>query len=634
MSPAPTAADLLRAWDIEPGYHDVFGQWREPTTQTATLVRRAMGARTDDPFEAPPPGTDLRIVRPGDRVEVGSATLVLEDGSRQAVDGALPPDVPLGYHRLERPGPDGAPEPTNLIISPGRCVLPPDLRVWGLTVQLYAARSSRSWGIGDLADLRRLVAWGAERGAGVMGLNPLHAPDPLPHPADSPYSPSSRRWRSPLYLAIEEVPGAEALPDRDALVARGRALNHGARIDRTAVWRAKFAALAHLWSQFRGDVRFDAYRTEHGDDLTTWATYCALADHHRSGWRSWPLEHRRPDSPGVAAFAADHDYEVGLWAWLQWLIDEQLVTSGAPEVALADLAVGFDADGADAWQWQDLLAEGVRIGAPPDLLGPDGQDWGLPPFVPRTLRDVAYQPVASTLRAVARHARGLRIDHVMGLFRLLWIPPGMGAAEGAYVRFPGTELLEVVALESVRSGAVVVGEDLGTVETGVREILADAGVLSTRLLWFEEEPPPTWPRQAMSSITTHDLPTVAGVWSGTDLADQRAAGVTVATAGDADMRHRLRVAASCDDTTTVEEVVVGAHRRLGQSPSQIVTAALDDLVRAEHRPNLPGTIDEHPNWRIPLPVAVDELDGHPLAEAVAEALAHGRRPDDGRPGDW
>jgi 4-alpha-glucanotransferase len=631
MSAAPSVdPDHLRAWGIDPGYHDVFGTWREPTPEATALLRRAMGARTDDPAEAPPPGTDLRIVRPGDRAAVGAATLVLEDGTEVVVEGDLPPDLPLGYHRLERPGSQGAPVVTNLIVSPGRCALPPDLRVWGLTVQLYAARSSRSWGIGDLADLRRLIAWATERGAGVVGLNPLHAPDPLPHPTDSPYSPSSRRWRNPLHIAIEEVPGAdalvddEALADRNALVARGRTLNDGARIDRTAVWQAKLAALAHLWSRFGSDPRFDAYRAEHGDDLTTWATYCALTDHHSSGWRSWPTEHRRPDSSAVAAFAADHGYEVGFWAWLQWLIDEQLAASGAPAVAVADLAVGFDADGADAWQWQDLLAEGVHIGAPPDLLGPDGQDWGLPPFVPARLRDAAYQPVAATLRAVARHARGLRIDHVMGLFRLLWIPPGMSAADGAYVRFPGTELLEVVALESVRSGAMVVGEDLGTVEEGVREVLAEAGVLSTRLLWFEEDPPSAWPRQAMSAVTTHDLPTVAGVWSGTDLADQRAAGVTVATDGDADMRHHLRVAAGVGDDAPVDEVAIGTHRHLAEAPSMIVTAALDDLVGAEHRPNLPGTIDEHPNWRIPLPVPLDQLDGHPVAESVVEALAGGR----------
>lgn len=622
----PLAPDHLRAWGIEPGYQDVFGGWQTPSPEAVARIRRAMGATTDDPAEPPPAGTDLRIVRPAEQAEVpAGSTLVLEDGSEVAAeDGVVPRDVPLGYHRVVA---DDGGTGSHLIVSPGRTALPAELRTWGITAQLYAARSSRSWGMGDLADLRRLVDWATERGAGIVGLNPLHASDPVDRPADSPYSPSSRRWRDPLYLAVEEVPGATGLADLHAVAAAGRALSDGTRIDRAAVWAAKRSALETIWADFGSDPRFDAYWEEHGPALTTWATHAALVDHHGGPWPDWPTEHRRPDAPGVAAFARDHDGRIGFWAWLQWLLDEQLVASGAPDVAVADLAVGFAADGADAWEWQDLVAPGVRIGAPPDLLGPDGQDWGLPPFVPGRLRDVAYRPLAETIRAVARHARGLRIDHVMGLFRLLWIPPGLGAADGAYVRFPGSELLEVVALESARSGALVVGEDLGTVEPGVRELLADAGVLSTRLLWFEEDPPADWPVQAMAAVTTHDLPTTAGVWSGTDLADQGAAGVTVPADGDADMRHRLRAAAGTDDGAPVDEVVVGAHRRLAEAPSMIVTAALDDLVGAEHRPNLPGTIDEHPNWRIPLPVPVDELAGHPLAEAVAEALGAGR----GRP---
>lgn len=624
---APDPADL-RSWGIEPGYSDVFGGWQVPGSEVASRLRRAMGAATDDPAEHPPVGTPLEIIRPGEVLTpAGPASLVLEDDTRVAVNGSTPPDLPLGYHHLEQERTarssashevDG-PLVTNVIVSPGRCALPPELRVWGLTVQLYAARSRQSWGIGDLADLRRLVDWATERGAGVVGLNPLHAPDPLPDPSNSPYSPSSRRWRNPLYLAIEDVPGVADLPDRDALIASGRALNDGARIDRTAVWAAKRAALEHLWSGFGGSPSFDRYRAEHGDDLATWATFCVLADHHGSGWRGWPAEHQRPDSPPVAAFAAEHADEVDFWAWLQWLLDEQLHASGAAEVVVADLAVGIDGGGADAWQWQDLLAEGAQIGAPPDALGPDGQDWGFPPFIPWKLRDAAYLPIASTIRAVARHGFGLRIDHVMGLFRLLWIPSGMTASDGAYVRYQGRDLLDVVALESARAGAVVVGEDLGTVEPGVREILAESGVLSTRLLWFEDDPPTAWPNQSMSAISTHDLPTVAGVWTGVDLADQRAAGVTVPADGDGAFRQRLRVAAGVDDDdASVDQVVLGVHRALAESPSMIVTATLDDLLGAEHRPNVPGTIDEHPNWRIPLPVPLDDLPGQPLAEAVAE----------------
>ncbi len=605
------------AWGIEPASWDAFGTWREADPLALASLRRAMGATTDDPGEPPPPGRDLRVIRPGEQAPVfPGSQLVLEDGTDLAVSHHLPPDVPLGYHRIT--GPDGGHE--HLIVSPGRAALPADLRAWGITCQLYAARSRHSWGIGDLADLRRVIDWARRRGAGVVGVNPLHAPNPVGRPADSPYSPSSRRWRDPLYLAVEEVPGAAELPHLAELVAAGRALNAGDRIDRAATWDLKLGALRELWARFGGHAGFDAYLVEQGADLHVWATYCALARHHGTGWRSWPAGHRRPDAPAVAAFARDHAHDIGFWAWLQWLLDEQLAASGAGEVGVADLAVGFDDDGADAWQWQDLVAGGVRIGAPPDLLGPEGQDWGLPPFIPWRLRDAGYQPLAATIRAVARHARGLRIDHVMGLFRLWWVPEGLGATDGAYVRWPGRELLDVVALESVRAGVVVVGEDLGTVEDGVRDVLAEADVLSTRLMLFEDGPPAEWPVPAVAAVTTHDLPTFAGIASGVDLADQRAAGTRIAPDGDDVFRHRLGL----DRGEPLAETVVARHRELGASPCRIATASLDDLVGAEHRPNIPGTVDEHPNWRIALPVALDDLPGLPLAEATAAALAEGR----------
>ena len=595
-------------WGIEGGYLDGLGRWREPDADVTALLQQAMGR---------PAGHPLVVVRPGDVVGLGPGIVTLEDGTARSVGDVLPNDLPLGYHRHE--GPSGL---TNVIVSPGRCHLPDDLRTWGVTAQLYAARSATSWGIGDLRDLRHLVDWACGRGAGVVGLNPLHAPNPLPHPSDSPYSPSSRRFRDPLYLAVQDVPGASSVDGwADALHA-GRELSVAGRIDRTAVWAHKRRVLEQIWASRTGcdDEGLQQYRTEGGPDLDAWAIFCALVDHHGTTWKQWPEEHRRPDHPAVARFARDHADRVGFWCWLQYLLDEQLAASGAGDVVIADLAVGFAADGFDAWQWQDLLAEGVRIGAPPDPLGREGQDWGLPPFVPWRLRDAGYQPFASTIRAVLRHARGLRVDHVMGLFRLLWVPPGRGAVDGAYVRFVGQELLDVLALESVRAGAIVVGEDLGTVEPGVRETLAAAGVLSTRLLWFEEDPPERWPHQAMAAVSTHDLPTLAGVWSGVDLADQHAAGVTVPPDGDQSLRHRLRTAASMADDADVADVAVAAHRRLGGSPAMVVTATFDDLTGAEHRPNLPGTIDEHPNWRIPLPVPLEDLDGFPRAEAIAAAL--------------
>lgn len=620
----PAEPTVDHGWGIQPGYHDVFGQWTTPSEESSRLIRRAMGAETDDPAEAPPSGTPLRILRPGEAARsriTQRATLWLEDGADLRIrDGVLPTDLPLGYHRLEADTGRSAPQVEHVIVAPPRAHLDDAMRSWGVTAQLYAARSHRSWGMGDLSDLGRLIGWAKERGAGMVGLNPLHAPAAVGPPANSPYSPSSRRWRDPLYLDVAAVPGATNHPELVSAIAAGAALNAGDRIDRTAVWTLKRSVLEAIWADGVRDPAFDRYRGERGADLTLWGTYCALSEVHGASWLSWPAEVRHPNTVGVGRFADDAGERIAFWCWLQFLIEQQFAAAGAADVVVTDLAVGFAPDGFDAWQWQDHLATGCKIGAPPDLLGPDGQDWGLPPFVPWRLRAQAYRPFAQTLRANLRHARGLRIDHVMGLLRLFWIPPGFTASDGAYVSWPGSELLDIVALESHRAGAFVIGEDLGTVDPGIQAQLRDRGLLSTRLLWFEDPPPHDWPHQAMAAITTHDLPTVAGVWSGVDLADQHAAGVTVPANGDDDFRHRLRVAAHCDDTAPVDEVVVASYARLAESPCMIVTAALDDLLGAEHRPNVPGTIDEHPNWRIPLPVPLDDLAATPLADRIVDAL--------------
>jgi 4-alpha-glucanotransferase len=609
-------------WGIAPGYHDVWGSWKTPSPEAAAALRRAMGAETDDPDEPAPSGTPLRIVRPGEAASAGTtgpSTLFLEDGTQLGLHGGvIPPDLPLGYHRIEADAGRSAPSVEHLIVAPPRAHLDDQLSIWGLTAQLYAARSHTSWGIGDLSDLGKLVAWASERGAEMIGLNPLHASANVGPPANSPYSPSSRRWRDPLYLDVSKIGGG--LPDADRAVAAGLALNEGERIDRTAVWELKRSVLEARWAQGISDPAFEQYQQERGGALRLWGTYCGLAEVHGPSWPSWPAEVRHPTRPAVGRFADQHPDRVAFWSWLQFLVEQQFAASGSAQVVVTDLAVGFAPDGYDAWEWQDHLAAGCRIGAPPDLLGPDGQDWGLPPFVPWKLRRLAYRPFAETLRANLRHSRGLRVDHVMGLLRLLWIPPGMTAADGAYVRWHGSELLDIVALESHRAGAFVIGEDLGTVDPGIQDLLRERGLLSTRLLWFEDAAPRDWPRQAMAAITTHDLPTVAGVWTGIDLADQRTAGVTVPDNGDEDFRHRLRVAASSDDAAPVDHVVVESYRTLAESPCMVVTAALDDLLGAEHRPNVPGTIDEHPNWRIPLPAPIDDLAGSPLAGRIVDAL--------------
>lgn len=644
----------MQDWGIANGYHDVAGRWIDVPAETLAAVRATMGAPPDPEHSGDPgpPGTspgDDPVVsfRPG-QAPAGVAAggpweLHTEDGAILTVesDGDLPPDLPLGYHRLRHvargsgvsPGGDrGSSAERLLIVSPGRCHLPPDLRTWGWAAQLYAARSRESWGIGDLADLRRLAAWSRGLGAGLCLLNPLHASVP-DYPRPSPYYPSSRCFRNPIYLRIEDVPGAgpsleipgadDRVFDLAALAAEGRALNSDRRIDRQAVWKLKKAALEHLWSRFSaagGDPAFDAFRAEHGETLRHFATHCAMTERFAGPWPEWPEEYRRPDSPAVDRFATEHAERIGYHSWLQWLTEAQLARAGAEIDLMQDLAVGVDPGGADAWLWQDTMALGMRVGAPPDEFNTRGQDWGLPPFDPWRLRMAGYDPWIRTVRFGLRAAGGIRVDHVMGLFRLFWIPVGAAAAEGAYVRYRHREMLDILALESHRAGAYIVGEDLGTVEDFVREELAERGVLSYRLLWFEPNRPPEFPRQALAAVTTHDLPTIAGLWTGADLADQRAIGLEPNEEGERGIRRKLADWSGSPDGSDPADVVVNTHRLLAQAPSMILTATLDDAAVVEERPNVPGTTDERPNWSIALPAPLEELEESPTPAAIAEAL--------------
>jgi 4-alpha-glucanotransferase len=545
---------------------------------------------------------------------------VLEDGTELAGVDALPPDLPLGYHQVRRK--DAMPE--QLVVTPGRCHLPPDLRAWGWAVQLGATRSLASWGIGDLGDLGRLAGWARARGAGFVALSPLHAPAPTTPQQPSPYYASSRRVRNPLHLRVEDVDGAASAPEVGRAAAAGRDLLGGRRIDRDAVWTLKREALEACFAVAGNDPGFHRWRRHAGPAPEFWARWCALAEQHGGDWRTWPRELRRPDHPAVSSLAHATAERVGFFVWLQWQLERQL--AAVPLAVVHDLAVGFDPGGFDAWWWQDHLALDARIGAPPDEFNRAGQDWGLPPFVPWRLRQQGYAPFVETLRSVLRGAGGLRVDHVMGLFRLFWVPPGAGPADGAYVRYPAADLLDLLALESTRAGAVVVGEDLGTVEGGVREELAERAVLSMRLLWFEDEPPERWPERALGLVTTHDLPTVAGVWTGSDVGDQRAAGVPVAEEGAAALRRRLAGATGLAADASVADAVVAAHRALASSPSALVAATLEDALQVTERPNMPGTVDSWPNWSLALPKPLEELEGDPVVGAVADALAPGRGP--------
>lgn len=593
------------AWGIDDEWTDTSGHRHQVPPRTLEALRAAIGD--------PSAGRPVWVVRPG-RPEplLGRCHLRLEDGTDLGDLDRLPEDLPWGLHDLAPL--DGGPV-TTLVVSPGRAHLPDDLRAWGLVAQVPTTRSRRSWGVGDLADVRALAAWLDGLGAGFLALSPLHAPTPVAPIPTSPYYPSSRRWRSPLLLRVDEVPGGTH-PEVQALGDRARQLLARPVLDRDAAWALQRAGLEHCWRRLdaAGQEALARWREAQGAPLEAWARFCVLTEAHGHGWRQWPAPLRRPEAPAVAAVAAQQADRVAFHAWLQLLLDDQLAAARAAGPRLIqDLAVGVDPDGADAWQWQDLLADGFSIGAPPDDFAPDGQRWGLPPWIPWRLRDQGYRPLAHLLRA-ALGSGGLRIDHVMGLSRLFWVPEGGTPAEGAYVRFPGGELLEIVALESARQSAIVVGEDLGTVEPGFRDVLATAGVLSTRLVWFEDAPPEAWPRQALAMVTTHDLPTLAGMCTGTDRPD-------------AMWEHLLRLAPGAG-AGPVGEVVEVIHERLGRSPSVLAAATLEDALGLPERPNRPGTTDaERPNWSRSLPVPVEDLPAEPTVERTVAALARGRRMD-------
>ena len=602
-------------WGVQERWQDAQGKWHESSADTIACVLAAM--RTDGEG-APPPGRTL-FVRPGAPGELdGPADLLLENGERVRVEGRLPAELPLGYHSLTRLE-DG--RQTDVVVSPGRCPAPAKAPTWGWAVQLYAVRSSESWGMGDLGDLRRLGRWSAEElDAGLILVNPLHAAHPTLPQSTSPYFPSSRRFRNPLYLRVEDVDGAADLPGLESLANAGRALNAERHIDRNAVFRLKMQALEQLWERFPGDEAFDRWRQTQGDALADYAAFCVLAEEHGADWRGWPEGARHP---GGAAVAEVRRTRYGRWRfhqWLQWLVDRQLAAASADIDVMHDLAVGVDPAGADGWLWQDHLALDMAVGAPPDEFSAQGQSWGLPPFDPWRLRSAGYQPFIETIRATLGHAGGIRLDHVMGLFRLWWVPAGESPTEGAYVRYPAQDLLDIVALECHRAGAYAVGEDLGTVEDHVRADLADRKVLSYRLLWFEPTPPAEFPVQALAAVTTHDLPTVAGLWTGSDLAAQKEIGMDPNEEGTEALRERLGELAGVDKDTPVDDVVAATYHALAEAPSMLLTAGLDDALSVEERPNMPGTIDQWPNWRIALPLTLEEIEADPRPRAVAAAL--------------
>jgi 4-alpha-glucanotransferase len=611
-------------WGVAAGFWDVAGRWHDTPDPVVGAVLAAMGADDGEP----PSGSMVTVRLDHPLPPVPAGRVVLEDGADVAVEGPLPADLPPGYHRLE---PHHGP-PVDLLVSPGRCPLP-DGATWGFATQLYATRSRSSWGIGDLADLRHLGRWSGSLGAGVVMVSPLHATAPTLPQQPSPYYAGSRSFFNPLYLAVEEIPGADTLAEMPALAAAGRALNAERLIDRDQVWRLKAAALESLFDRST-DIdtnAFAAYRAERGATLDRFATYCALAEMHGPRWPDWPAEYRHPGGGAVTAFAADPAAarRIRYHAWLQWLLEVQMarLRTGDGPGAVLDLAVGVDPGGADTWMFQNVYAPGMSVGAPPDEFNTKGQGWGLAPYDPWRLRSAGYAPLIDALRSAMRHGRGVRIDHVMGLFRQYWIPDGSGPKDGAYVRYPHHDLLNILSLEAHRAAAFVVGEDLGTVEDEVRHDLAERNVLSYRVWWFEPRRPAEWPAHALGSVSTHDLPTLAGVLTGSDLEAQRAIGLQPNEESSAALRERLLDWTASDEATPVDDVIVRVHADLGTAPCVVLTASLDDAFAVEERPNMPGTVDEWPNWRLALPRPLEDLEELLLPRAIAARLTRPGAPE-------
>jgi 4-alpha-glucanotransferase len=588
------------SWGVASGYHDYAGNWREAPAATMRSILAGMGAGPGGP--PPPRAVTVRLDHP--LPDVGAGRVVTEDGGQVRVSGPLPSDLPPGYHRLELD--DGPARP--LIVSPGRAPRPAG-RQWGWASQIYATRSRRSWGIGDLDDLKRLNEWARGRGAGFTLVNPLHAATPGHPRQPSPYFPGSRCFLDPIYIAVERVPGAERLPGLAQLAAEGRALNRERIIDRDRAWDLKSAALEELFQLTRGDPGWAAYRSRRGDPLDRFATYCALAEQHGTAWSDWPDD---------AVAAPDRrDYH----SWLQWVVEEQAAAADQALGLVIDLAVGVDPSGPDSWIWRDSFAPGVRVGAPPDEFNTKGQNWGLPPFDPWRLRSCGYEPWIEALRSGMTHGAGLRVDHVMGLFRQFWIPTDGDARAGTYVSYPHHDLLNILTLEAHRAGAYVVGEDLGTVQDEVRWDLAERRILAYRVWWFDDSPTDQWPEAAMGAATTHDLPTVAGVLTGSDLDAQRRIGTEPNEESSAGLLRRLRDKAPGDEPP---DVIAGVYQDLARAPCVLLAVTLDDALGVEERPNMPGTTDAWPNWSLALPVPLEDLERAALPNRLANLMDRGR----------
>ncbi|WP_190990189.1 4-alpha-glucanotransferase [Pseudarthrobacter sulfonivorans] len=596
---------------------------------------------------------------------------------------AVPEGLPLGWHTLHAES-DGVTAECALVVVPARLTTADSLverRGWGLATQLYSVRSKRSWGIGDFADLADLATLSGERGADYVLVNPLHAAEPVPPVQPSPYSPSTRRFFNPLYIRVEAIPELAYLRPRkratiDRLQEQVQGLNaDGERLDRNAVFAAKLQALELLYHARRSPARqaaFDEFCRSSGTGLDDFALWSAIREDLAAEDPLWMDPDCALGSPEAEALREKLAHRIGFHRWLQWICDEQLEyaqqaarRAGMRLGVVHDLAVGVDLSSADAWTLRGVLAPGISVGAPPDMYNQQGQDWNQPPWHPARLAEAGYAPFRNMLSTVLRHAGGIRVDHVLGLFRLWWVPAGNSPRDGAYVKYDHDALIGILALEAQRAGAVVIGEDLGTFEPWVRDYLAARGILGTSILWFENDgdsplPPERYRTQALASVNTHDLPPTAGYLAGDHVAlrsrlgllerseaEERADHVATLEKMMGLLRERgllpeggqtpavapasVGTQASPGTHADEERTIEALHRLLAQTPSVLLGVALVDAVGERRVQNQPGTTEAlYPNWQVPLgdptgkPVFIDDLPGNArfnsLLAVVSESL--------------
>ena len=605
------------------------------------------------------------------RVKAGELTLL----DRHEIEGenlsrrSLPvgSDIPCGYHRLSISSDAGA---ATLIVAPQRCWLPPSAAqgdpLWGVAAQLYLVKSGENWGIGDFSDLGRLAEFLAAAGADLVGLNPLHSLFPESPEHASPYSPASRLLLNILYIDVTRAPGFASCEPARALLASGEFQQElaGARaaalVDYTRVTQMKLQALRILFQHWNSlpdssESSFAAFCREGKETLERHSVFHCLrqqfvgSEAALGDWHSWAAEYRDPTSDAVRRFAQGHQEEILFRSWLQWVADEQLAGAAKSAESMKiglyrDLAVGADMSGVETWSNQRAVVCGAHIGAPPDIFNPAGQDWGLPPFHPRELREQHYQSFIELIRANMRHAGALRVDHVMALQHLYWIPSSQPPQNGAYVRYPMEDLIGILALESERNQCMVVGEDLGTVPDGFRERMAEANILSYRVLFFEQNmktgvfrKPDTYPRLAVAVASNHDLPTVRAWWLGRDVElreelqlypDSQEAGFQrqLRDRDRKQLRSALQAAGLVRKSAEVpaEELVRLVYAYLARSRSFATLIQLDDVSGEIDPANVPGSTTQYPNWRRKLSRSLDEILAEPLLREIIQTLIQGR----------